>query len=70
MSLSAPPGPYQFSKPDANQPVLGAQLCEQGGGPGLSFPIPSVLSLSLISPMVSVDIKHHVCGREAPCLWM
>ena len=35
-------------------------LCEQGGGPGLSLPIPLFppVPLSLISCMVSVDVKH------------
>ena len=32
-------------------------VSEQGGGPGLSFPIPN-LPPSLISHTVSVDVKH------------
>ena len=32
--------------------------CEQGGGPGLSFPIP-LFPPSLISRTVSEDVKHH-----------
>ena len=36
------------------QHIRGLELCEQGGGPGPSFPTPSLLSL-----VVSVDVKHH-----------
>ena len=34
------------------------KLCEEGGGPGLSFPMPFI-PLSLISHTVSVEVKHH-----------
>ena len=34
------------------------ELCEQGGGPGLSFPNP-ILPPSLINHTVYVDVKHH-----------
>ena len=36
------------------------ELCEQGGRPGLSFPI----SPSLISHTVSVDVKHRERRRK------
>ena len=38
-------------------------LCEQGGGPGLSFPVP-FFPPSLISHEVSVDIKHDLKKKE------
>ena len=34
------------------------ELCEQGGGPGFSFPI-LFFPPSLISHRVAVDAKHH-----------
>ena len=37
--------------------IRAQELCEQGGGPNLSFPIPFLPSL--ISHVVSVDVKHH-----------
>ena len=50
----------------------GQELCEQGGGPGLSLiPYPS-LSPSLINRTVSADVKHRCkkvaedCARPAP----
>ena len=49
--------------------VRDQELCEQGGGPGLSlipYPIPPQ---SLISHMVSVDVKHHEKGRSLANAW-
>ena len=40
------------------------ELCEQGGGPGLIFPIPFCHRPSLISHVLSVDVKHHWWKRK------
>ena len=42
----------------------GQELCEQGGGPGLSLIPYPVLPTSLISPTVYVDVKHHDLRAE------
>ena len=52
--------------------VRGQELCEQEGGPGLSFPIPLSPGSSLISHrlMHSVDVKHHErrCWQLRKCV--
>ena len=47
------------------------ELCEQGGGPGLSFPIPFSPIDNINKPYILVDVKHHERGRwdtKYPCV--
>ena len=45
-------------KEEKKCPLRAQDLCEQGGGPRFSLPIPFSRP-SLISPTVSVDVQHH-----------
>ena len=55
-------GVINSSRQTQESSVRFQELCEQGGGPGLSFPSP--LPPSLISHTVSVDVQRHEIRKK------